>query len=278
MTKQSEPVDDDNLSGAYVLNALSEAERVAFEQRMAASDDLRNEVTELADTAVLLGMATEPVQPSPGLRANVLAAATQLPQLPREQPAAEPVPVSPVAESAVPAEASAGVRTRGDGGKAEARAAVRWLSRPVTILIASAAAVVLLFSGILLGGLLTGPTPEQQHAAAFAELNAAPDVQRMGTEVEGAGTVTLVVSQSLDRSALVWESMPELPADQVYELWYITDEPVAAGLIETDSAQNFRVLDGELPDDATVGLTVEPEGGSEQPTTEPILVLETTGA
>jgi anti-sigma-K factor RskA len=99
----------------------------------------------------------------------------------------------------------------------------------------------------------------------------------MDTEVEGAGTVTLVVSQRLDRSALVWETMPELPADRVYGLWYITDEPVAAGLIEPDFQQNFRLLDGELPADARVGVTIEPAGGSEQPSTEPILVMETTG-
>jgi anti-sigma-K factor RskA len=296
MTKDDETADD-SLSGAYVLNSLTEEERTAFEQRMAASNDLRNEVIELADTAVLLGMATQPVQPSAGLRASVLAAAARLPQLPREAEAvpATPQPVAPAAEtvseaarvvpasatpaSVVPAPAvEAPARTPARRGGADARAALRWMARPVAVLIAAAAALALVFGGVLLGGLITGPTPEQQHAAAFAELNAAPDVQRMGTEVEGAGTVTLVVSQSLDLSALVWETMPELPADRVYELWYITEEAMPAGLIELDSGQNFRVLDGELPEDAQVGLTVEPNGGSEQPTTDPVLVLPTSGA
>ncbi|MFC0680858.1 anti-sigma factor domain-containing protein [Lysobacter korlensis] len=270
---------DDNLSGAYVLNSLSEAERRAFEKRMSASDDLRNEVTELADTAVLLGLATEPVQPSPGLRASVLAAAAQLPQLPRDPEAGVPDAEAATrsAEPAAQRQAPAPGRTAGGKG-AEARAAVRWLSRPAGILTAAAAAMALLFAGVLIGGLLSGPTAEQQHAAAFAELNAAPDVQRMDTEVEGAGTVTLVVSQTLERSALVWEEMPELPEDRVYELWYLTDRPVPAGLIDPESGPNFRVLDGPLPDEAQVGLTIEPDGGSDAPTTDPILVMETTGA
>lgn len=297
MTKDDKNVADDSLSGAYVLNSLTEQERTEFEKRMAGSDDLRNEVIELADTAVLLGMATEPVKPSPALRARVLAAAAQLPQLPREAeatPAAPQATISSARPTAVPeaAESADTPSAEAAGGSteptpapsnvhrstAEERAAVRWLSRPAAVLVAAAAAVALLFGGVLLGGLITRPTPEQQHAAAFAQLNAASDVQRLGTEVQGAGTVTLVVSQSLDRSAIVWEKMPELPADRVYELWYITDEPVPAGLIELDSGQNFRVLDGDLPEDAQVGLTIEPDGGSKQPTTEPILVLPTSGA
>jgi anti-sigma-K factor RskA len=269
---------DDNLSGAYVLNSLSEAERRAFEQRMAASDDLRNEVIELADTAVLLGMATDPVKPSPALRANVLAAAAQLPQLPRDAAAIPPdaaaVQAGSVPATAAPAEAAPDAVA----GPAEARAAVRWLRRPANLVIAFAAALALLFGGILIGGLLTRPSAEQQHAAAFAELNAASDVQRIGTEVEGAGTVTLVVSESLDRSALVWDTMPELPEDSVYELWYLTEEAIPAGTIDPASGSNFRVLEGPLPAEAQVGLTVEPTGGSDQPTTSPILVLDTTGA
>ena len=283
MTNKKETTDDDNLSGAYVLNTLSEAERRAFEQRMSASDDLRNEVTELADTAVLLGLATEPVQPSPGLRASVLAAAAQLPQLPREQeapaPGVEPAaPAVPAPSRPQPEAPPVAERPHAASRGAEARAAMRWLTRPVAVMTATAAAIALLFGGVLIGGVLTAPTAEQQHAAAFAELNAAPDVQRMGAEVEGAGTVTLVVSESLERSALVWEEMPELPEDRVYELWYLTDEPVPAGLIDPESGPNFRVLDGPLPEEARVGLTIEPEGGSDEPTTDPILVMETTGA
>jgi anti-sigma-K factor RskA len=148
----------------------------------------------------------------------------------------------------------------------------------VILVTAIAAALALLVGGIYLGGALSGPNAEQQHAAAFAELNGAPDVQRMGQEVEGAGTVTLVVSERLERSALVWETMPELPEDRVYQLWYIAEEPIPAGVIDVESGQNFRVLEGPLPDGAQVGLTVEPEGGSEQPTTAPVLVMETTGA
>src|SRR5690606_37398641 len=157
------------------------------------------------------------------------------------------------------------------GGPAERRAAARWMTRPIAFLTAGAAAVVLLLAGIVLGATIRGTSPEQQHAAAFAELNAAPDVERLRAPGEGGGTATLVFSEQLARSAVVWEDLPPLEGDRVYELWYITEGPVAAGVFDPEELPgNFRVLDGELHEGAQVGITIEPVGGSELPSTEPI--------
>jgi anti-sigma-K factor RskA len=267
---------DDSLSGAYVLNSLTEEERTAFERRMAASNDLRNEVIELADTAAVLGLATNPVTPPPSLKASILAAAAQLPQLPADS-APPATPPAPAVQTSFPTTSAQAPRPAAAPapGSAEAKAAVRWFSRPIALVTAAAAAVALLFVGVLLGGLLTGPTPEQQHAAAFAELNAAPDVERTAAPVQGGGTATLVFSESLGRSALVWDELPPLDGDRVYELWYIVDAPEAAGVFEADAASNFRVLDGELQNGAVVAVTVERAGGSAKPTTDPIVVIET---
>ena len=56
MTDDKRKPSDDvaTLSGAYALNALSAEERAAFEAHLGESESLRHEVTELADTAVLL--------------------------------------------------------------------------------------------------------------------------------------------------------------------------------------------------------------------------------
>ncbi len=50
-------------------------ERADFETQLAESEELRNEVTELTDTAVLLGLAADPVTPSPALKQNIMAQA-----------------------------------------------------------------------------------------------------------------------------------------------------------------------------------------------------------
>src|SRR3954464_7170919 len=69
-----------HLSGAYVLNALDEEERESFAACLPDWDEMRAEVTELADTAAALGLAVQPVAPSAELRARLLAEAAETPQ------------------------------------------------------------------------------------------------------------------------------------------------------------------------------------------------------
>ena len=66
--------------------------------------------------------------------------------------------------------------------------------------------------------------------------------------------------------------------DRIDELWFIEgDEFVSAGLMPDDPDQTV-VLDGSAGAAAAVGITVEPDGGSEQPTNDPIAVFDLTEA
>ncbi|HPU03338.1 MAG TPA: anti-sigma factor, partial [Rhodoglobus sp.] len=71
-----------NLSGSYALNGLDAADLAEFETHLQQSHATRDEVTELTDTAVLLGLATRPVQPSTGLKASIMDQLDAHPQLP----------------------------------------------------------------------------------------------------------------------------------------------------------------------------------------------------
>ena len=69
---------------------------------------------------------------------------------------------------------------------------------------------------------------------------------------------------------------PEPGDDRVYQLWYIdADGATSAGTFAPASGDAYVVLDGAFEPGLVVGITVEPEGGSEAPTTEPIVVFET---
>ncbi|MEB0307052.1 zf-HC2 domain-containing protein, partial [Cryobacterium sp. 10I1] len=68
------------LSGAYALNALEARERAAFEAHLESSEEARIESAELSDTAVALGLATAPVQPSAALKASLMAKLSSTPQ------------------------------------------------------------------------------------------------------------------------------------------------------------------------------------------------------
>ena len=111
---------------------------------------------------------------------------------------------------------------------------------------AAAAAAVVLIAGAVIGIGWSGPNGwgAQREMAAIAE---APDAQSQTHEVEGGGEITLVSSADQGRSGVVVEGLPELDADQTYELWYIDDAGAAsAGTFdvsgERDLARARRVV------------------------------------
>ncbi|WP_210505566.1 anti-sigma factor domain-containing protein [Naasia sp. SYSU D00057] len=242
-----------NLSGAYVLNALDREDEVAFEAGLADSEELRAEVIELSDTAVALGLAVAPVEPSPSVRADLLARVAQLPQLPAiaEQPTLD----------------ASTVRTPGPRS-------IRWKWRAllrVPVLVPIAAVLAVLLAVVLGPALLHG-----HDDAALDDLSAARDARTTSVTMAGASGVALLSSHRLDAAALVWDSLPALEPGTVYELWYIRGgDPTPAGLIEDDAvAGDGQVLTGELRPGVQVALTVEPAGGSPRPTGTPLFVVE----
>ena len=293
------------LSGAYALNALEARERAAFEAHLESSEEARIEAAELSDTAVALGLATAPVQPSAALKASLMAKLSSTPQLaplagPASTPAADAAPASPrlAAVPPVPPSAPAAPLVSGDpsaagtgtgsgsGSSAAERARKRWFQRPASLLLAAAAAVALFVGGTFVGLGLAGPSGTSdsfaaQQAASLAQLNAAPDVQRASTTTADGHAATLVWSDTSSLSALVVDGLPALSGDQDYQLWYIgAGGPVSAGLLDTSVSASggtaWRVLDGSLTAGDTIGLTVEPKGGSKQPTTAPIVAIQSS--
>ena len=242
-----------NLSGSYALNGLDAADLAEFEAHLQQSQATRDEVTELTDTAVLLGLAVEPVQPSAGLKASIMDQLDAHPQLPV---------ASPVATAAFESPA---------GRKAQAR----WFTRPVTALAAVAAAIALFVGGGVITTSLAQNSFAQQQADQLAAINSADDAQRASVDLADGGTATLVWSNSLLSSALIVDGLAPLPADRTYELWYINDAGArpAGTFGVAGSGSTWRVLDGTMKAGDTVGVTVEPRGGSDAPTTDPVVVI-----
>ena len=281
MTEQKQNPAD--LSGAYVLNALGAEEKAVYEEYLAGSDEARTEAAGLGDTALALGLAADPVQPSEGLKASLMAQLAATPQLP-------PLPVpeaAPAQQSAPEAAPAAGVAEAGVGMPAAApaeparsaaadRAQRRWFQRPAGMLVAAAAAVALFAGGTFVGQALNSNQFEQQQAAQLAEINAAPDAQRAATTTTDGQPATLVWSGELGLSALMVQNLPALAADQDYQLWYMNDAgAVPAGTFDsTGSGTVWRVLEGTMHAGDQVGVTVEPQGGSPQPTSAPIVAIQ----
>jgi len=270
-----------DLTGAYALNALNADEKADVDAYLGASESARTEVHELSETAAALGLAAEPVQPSAALRSSIMAKLASTPQLAplTAAPAAAPplpgVPTPPVAPSAAAdsaAEPSPGV------GTAATRAQKRWFQRPTQILLAAAAAVVLFVGGTFAGQAFNDNQFVEQQAAGMVQITAASDTQRAATTTSDGHSATLVWSNALGLSAVLVQDLPALGNDQDYQLWYINEAGAApAGTFDsTGSGTAWRVLDGAMHAGDTVGITVEPRGGSKQPTTDPIVAFQSS--
>ncbi|MGO4692021.1 anti-sigma factor domain-containing protein [Glaciibacter sp. 2TAF33] len=304
-----------DLAGAYALDAVAAEERTAFEEYLAGSEQARIEAAELSDTAVALGLAAAPVQPSPGLKSSLMSRLAATPQLPPlsapdvpvadaapavpeagTAPAAQLAPAAPSADSEraaspaslPPTAPTAPTAPTGPGAPAanlavppapsaaERRAEARWFRRPIGILVAAAAAVALFAGGVVAGQAFNTNQFEQQQAAGLAQINAADDVQRASTVTADGHQATLVWSGELGKSALLIDDLPALPGDQDYQLWYMNSAgAMSAGTFDsTGTGTVWRVLDGRMQAGDAVGLTVEPKGGSKQPTTDPLVAIQ----
>jgi anti-sigma-K factor RskA len=226
------------LTGAYAVDALDDLERARFEQHLAHCDDCRAEVLELRETAALLAETTA-VTPPDSLRSSVLAGISQVRPLPPEVP----------------------VRTEVAGR--------RWF--PLLV-----AAALVLIAGI--GAVAWQPwaTPEGSLTATEQVLQAG-DAQDVFLDLGEAGRATVTRSKSVDRAVIVTEDMVGAPDGKVYELWLMSpDGKFAKAGYMSDAAEQTVLLEGSASRAAAVGITVEPDGGSEQPTTEPIALFDLT--
>jgi anti-sigma-K factor RskA len=91
---------------------------------------------------------------------------------------------------------------------------------------------------------------------------------------KGGALTTVVRSQARGVALLLASDLPALPAGKTYQAWTIDNgTPTSAGTFESQGDQTAY----ELPDAAVttgiVAVSVEPAGGSDRPTTDPIVAL-----
>lgn len=216
------------LSGAYAVDALNEHERVLFERHLAECGDCRDEVRSLREASTTLAeVAAAP--PPPALRESVLSGISGVRPLP---PA--------------PGRSPAGDRRR----------------QRFAFLVAAAAAVVALIGSALLVAQPWDDDPGP--ALTAADVVNAPDQQHVRKRFDGA-TATVYHSAALGRAAVVFDDLPAAPPGQVYELWLQKDGVmVPAGLVPSSGDQEI-LLAGDATDATAAGITLEPEGGSKEP-------------
>jgi anti-sigma-K factor RskA len=144
---------------------------------------------------------------------------------------------------------------------------------PLTWLVAAAAATVL-----AIGGLVWSPwdNDEPQQLTATEQVIRADDAQRYEKTVGGA-RATIVRSVSLGKAVIIADDMPAAPDGKDFQVWFQNPDGamVSAGLMPHEAKPTVSmVLEGDASKFTGAGITVEPAGGSPEPTSAPVVLFE----
>jgi anti-sigma-K factor RskA len=237
--------DPHSLTGVYAVDAVDGTERDRFERHLGHCPSCEQEVRGLQETTTQLALAVTR-DPPPGLKAAVLTEAARTRQH-----------VASSARHAAPARAP---RTRLALGFAA---------------VATAAAVVL---AVVLGLQRSELDNARSQQRDIAQVLNAPGARLMTGRTSVGGTATVVVAGSLHKLIFTSTGLPALTNAQVYQLWLIGPAGAkSAGLLPAASqGKTAPVLASGLVPGDQVGVTVEPAGGTSQPTTTPIVELKVT--
>jgi anti-sigma-K factor RskA len=90
------------------------------------------------------------------------------------------------------------------------------------------------------------------------------------------GTASVVVAGRQHKLVFTSAGMPVLASTRVYQLWLIGPSgATSAGLLpEASQGRTAPVLASGLVPGDEVGVTVEPAGGTRQPTTKPVVLIK----
>lgn len=245
-----------SLSGAYVLDALTDDERADFEVHLERCPTCRDEVASLREVAPLLA-ETVAVDPPPSLRADILARAAET----RQDPPVVSTEDSPGGAGASGDSDPERTDTSGAGSVTPLRRRRRWVA------LAAAAALVV-------GGGITWQVVDRSSTSVTEEVADADDARTWQTETADGGTVEVIHSESVGRTVLRVEGLADPGEGKAYQAWLQDDEghmSPAGVMADTDGEM---LLEGDLDDAEGVGVSTEPAEGSKQPTSNPVALIE----
>jgi anti-sigma-K factor RskA len=242
------------LTGSYALDALAGPERDAFERHLQHCASCDAEVRGLREAAARLAVARA-VEPPDRMRHRVLAATYRTRQLP------------PPLDDQLSRRTWL-VRLVLPSGRRTAPARHRHVPRAIAAGVAACAAAAIAF------GVVSHVTAPPRPPAAISSVLGARDAQTETMRTAGGGTVTVTVSWDQREAVVSTAGLSSLPSARVYQLWVMS--PAGTSPVQARPAGLLRsgpVLASAIRPGDRIGITVEPAGGTAQPTTQPVVTM-----
>ena len=235
----------EDLRDAYVLGALPEQERRSFEDYLAAHPELQTEIDELGAVAGLLAFSPPEQEPAPELRSRVMEVV---------EAKAEP---------------------RGDRRRSTFARIGGYLSvRSVALGAATLLVIGLLSWNVLLQGQVQDLHGQVEEAQDQRQVQQSQTIELEGSWAD-QGTNAEVASIHENKIILVAKNMPSVPEDRTCQIWVINDDvPKPSGLFQPDGNMTAAPITNSIAKADVIAVTVEPAGGSEKPTSDPVLSAE----
>lgn len=252
------------LSGLYVLGALTPAELAEFQAHLAECEACRVDVAALRPVAAGLARAVPQVEPPTHLRERVIRT---------------------VIGSAPPAKGAATF-----GANVPRPRGVPWLLAAASLVLA----IVLGAYSLQLRGRVTDLETRLQQALTQASLAERQIADARRTALEAQSQVAVLAAPDLVRIDLTgqpnapaasarafWSrsrgmvftasNLPSLPAGRVYQLWVLTaaGPPISVGLLQPDQTGALTAAfqtPADIPPPTQVAVSDEPAGGVPAPT------------
>ena len=251
-----------SLAAPYALDALDPGERRRFEKHLGGCDRCAAEVRALSEDAVRLAWSTAAPAPA-ALRDRVLAAVRTTPQEQAQAPASarERAPQLPphVWGTQPPPSRARTARTRP-------------LFVPFATVTAAAALVVASLFAVQANRTRDQLDAARAQAREIAHVLAAPDARAAGSEDARGRSIGVIASASEGRAVVTLSGYGTPSAGRVHQLWLMRPhaQPRSLGLFAGDTPLVAKGLDKSS---ASLAVTVEPNGGSPQPTGQPLVQL-----
>jgi hypothetical protein len=235
----------------WALHALEPDEELAVAAHVPGCTICQAAVRDTEEVVAGLGAVSEPADPPSSLRASLMAAVAETPQVrppvsPRGNRPPEPRRVEPVDRGKLPAS---------------------WLTRRRLVAAALALVAVVAVGGLAVRNAETASTPNQQTAAEVIDQLVPPGTRHaVLATADGAEVGAVVLDQG--QREVITVGMPPNPADHTYVLWGVrgSGAPVPLGTFDVNAPDaKIRSVGSGANSDGYTAYAVSLERGRTAP-------------